>query len=45
MAVVKEIMLKWDKREYAWRLVFAVLGSNLVLTVLSLVVSLWIGGT
>jgi hypothetical protein len=44
MAVVKEFMLKWDKREYAWRMVFAVLGSNIILTVLTLVVTLWIGG-
>jgi len=44
MAIVKEFMLKWDKREYAWKLIFTVMGSNLVLTVLSVVLSLWIGG-
>ena len=44
MAVIKEFMLKWDKREYAWKLIFTVMGSNLVLTILSVVLSLWIGG-
>jgi hypothetical protein len=44
MKLVKEFMLKWDKREYAWKLIFTVMGSNLLLTILSVVLSLWIGG-
>jgi hypothetical protein len=44
METVKEFMLRWDKREYAWKLLFAAATSNVVLTVLSVVLTLWLGG-
>jgi hypothetical protein len=44
MKTVKAFMLRWDKREYAWKVVFAALGSNLVLTVLTAVLTLVLGG-
>jgi hypothetical protein len=44
MKVVHAFILRWDKREYAVRAVVLLLGSNLVLTLLSLLFTFVIGG-
>lgn len=44
MRYVRNFIIKWDKREYAWKLVVTLLGSNLVLTILGYFLTLLIGG-
>jgi hypothetical protein len=44
MKVVHAFILKWDKREYAVRALFALLTTNLIVTLLTLVFTFVIGG-
>lgn len=44
MRHVRDFILKWDKREYAWKVIIAILGSNLLLTILGFVFTLIVGG-
>lgn len=45
MKVVHAFILKWEKREYTVRAVFILLTSNLVITILTLILTFVIGGS